>query len=191
MNDLNTLVKNIEEIVINEGYAPELDYSVKLSGYEIYKYYIEKAEKYKLGFSDSPLLSYAIPRMIYDGMAYRQYLDWDIQGEKNYYYFRRKYAATLEIAYVMISSEELGNLDRLIVNEFFVRIKSLCENFLEEDYYINNDFGYHDDIADLRFVFERMHILGYSIFSCWKENKSPRFRFVKNILDDSFNPYGL
>ena len=137
MNDLKLLVEKIEDIVIKDGYAPILDYSISLSGYEIYKYYIEKAEKYKLGFSDSPLLSYAIPRMIYDGIAYRQYMYWDIQGDKNYYYFRRNYAKTLDIAYAAMSLEELGCLDYLIVHDFFDRIATLCNNHLKDDYYIH------------------------------------------------------
>lgn len=192
MNNLKSLVKIIEDIVIKEGYAPNLDYSISLSGYEIYKYYIEKAEKYKLGFSGSPLLSYAIPRMIYDGIAYRQYMDWDVVGDKNYYYFRRNYAKTLDMAYAMMSSEELGSLDCLIVHDFFERIATLCKNHLEEDYYINDEDNIcEDNITDLQYVFEKMHILGHSIYSCWKENKCPRFRFVKRITDDSFNPFGI
>jgi hypothetical protein len=188
MNDLKLLVEKIEDIVIKEGYAPILDYSISLSGYEIYKYYIEKAEKYKLGFSDSPLLSYAIPRMIYDGIAYRQYMYWDIQGDKNYYYFRRNYAKTLDIAYAAMSLEELGCLDYLIVHDFFERIATLCNNHLKDDYYIHEG---EDNIEDLQYVFEKMHFLGRSIYSCWKEGNCPRFRFVKRIIDDSFNPYGI
>jgi len=189
MNNLKSLVKKIEDIIIKEGYAPNLDFSISLSGYEIYKYYIEKAQKYKLGFSDSPLLSYAIPRMIYDGIAYRQYMDWDIKGEKNYYYFRYYCAQTLDMAYAMMSLEELGSLDNLIVHDFFVRISALCKSHLENDYYINEEYSYQDDSSDLQYVFERMHILGHSIYSCWKDGKCPRFRFVNRIIDDSFNPF--
>ena len=45
MNDLKLLVEKIEDIVIKDGYAPILDYSISLSGYEIYKYYIRRSTK--------------------------------------------------------------------------------------------------------------------------------------------------
>ena len=91
----------------------------------------------------------------------------------------------------MMSLEELGSLDNLIVNEFFKRIEEICKSQLEDDYYINDEFGYQDSESDLGYIFERMHVLGHSIYTSWKEGLCPRFRFVKRIIDDSFNPYGI
>lgn len=188
-----TILNRISDIILHNGYANQLA-TEHLSGYEIIKYYIERSEKYKLGLcpSGSPLLSYSIPRMVFDGIAYQQYMEWHSYEEKNYYYFRYHYASILDLSYLFMMSDnqELGDVDLLIVSSLFQKIESIVREELEDDYYLENDEGHIED-KELKYLFERLHFLGRSIYVSWINDNSPRFRFAKKLINDQFNPFGI
>lgn len=161
-----TILNRISDIILHNGYANQ-QATEHLSGYEIIKYYIERSEKYKLGLcpSGSPLLSYSIPRMVFDGIAYQQYMEWHSYEEKNYYYFRYHYASILDLSYLFMMSDnqELGDVDLLIVSSLFQKIESIVREELEDDYYLENNDGHIKD-QELKYLFERLHFLGRSIY---------------------------
>lgn len=124
------LLDRISDIILHNGYANQ-QATEHLSGYEIVKYFIERSKKYNLGLcpSGAPLLSYAIPRMIFDGIAYQQYLGWHSCEEKNYYFFRYHYASILDLSYSFMMSDnlELEDVDLLIVASLFLKIESIVK----------------------------------------------------------------
>lgn len=191
MIDINKITNEIVTIVTKEGYAPQLDYSIKLSGYDIYKYNFIVADKYKLGVIRPQGLLSIIPKIIYDGIAYKQYMVWEQDETKNYYFFRRKYARVLDYTYATMSIEAIGKIDKLIVYEFFNRITSRCCSMVEDDSGLKGNFNIQEDSQALVILLKKMHVLGNSIFSCWREGKSPRFRFVETIIDPSFRPHSI
>lgn len=104
----STLLSRISDTILHNGYANQQT-TDHLSGYEIVKYFIERSEKYNLGLcsSGSPLLSYSISRMVFDGIAYQQYMGWHsyTYEEKNYYFFRYHYASILDLSYLSMMSD--------------------------------------------------------------------------------------
>ena len=187
----DTLLNHISEIILHNGYANQQN-TEHLSGYQIVKYYIERSEKYKLGLcpSGNLLLSYSIPRMVFDGIAYQQYMGWNTHEEKNYYFFRYHYASILDLSYafMMSNNQELGDIDLLIVASLFQKIESIVKDELKDDYYLENDCSCIDD-NELKNLFERLHFLGRSIYLSWANDNSPRFRFAKKLINDQFNPF--
>lgn len=195
------MIDKITHVVMQTGYATEQP-NEKLSGYEIMKYFIEKTEKYKFGMCPSSVLSLskAIPRLIYDGIAYQQYMGWktyrEIWGygrfeEKNYYYFRYNHAFGVDMAYnVMMNPEsEFRGDDEIIVYSLFQKIEKIVQCEIVEDISLETNCGIIED-NNLKYLFERLHVLGRSIFLSWKENECPRFRLVKSIICDTFfNPF--
>lgn len=201
MGNLITVVNRITNLVTQTGYAPKLYYDGKLSGYQIVKYYIERSEKYNLGLAPSgtPDLSYALSRMVYDGIAYQQYLEWNDTGmiwnipkEKNYYYFRYHFAATLDISYMlMMSDSTFLDVDVAVVSTLFSKIKSLIAKELKVDISLERNKGCLQN-QELKFAFEELHVLGRSIYICWTKKMSPRFRLINKLISASnFNPWGI
>lgn len=168
---------------MNNGYANQ-QATERLSGHEIVKYFIERSEKYNIGLcpGSSPLLSYAIPRIVFDGIAYQQYLEWKTFQEKNYYYFRYHYASILDMSYLFMMSDnpELGEFDMIIVSSLFRKIETIVKEELEEDYYLENNCNHINDY-ELKYLFEKLHFLGRSIYISWINENCPRFRLVRKL----------
>lgn len=187
----DTLIKHISDTILHDGYANQ-QATGYLSGHEIVKYFVERSEKYKLGLSPSgnPLLSYLIPRIVFDGIAYQQYMGRNTQGG-NYYFFRRNYASTLDFLYLYMMSEnqELGEVDLFIVSSLFHKIESIVNEELEHDFHLEKNCGYMED-NELKYLFERLHFLGRCIYVSWINHNSPRFRLIKNLIDEKMYPSG-
>ena len=191
MSNYNTMIQRITTLITESGYAPIISRHNNLSGYEIVKYFIEYSEKYKLGLSPevAPLLSYAIPRIIYDGIAFQQYMGWEMDHDKNYYYFRYYYAQIIDLSYIFMMGEnqELGDVDVMVVSTLFHKIIKIVNEEILDDFYLEKDCGCLND-ENFRALFAHLHLLGRSIFSCWQLQNSPRFRVVKKLINDQFNP---
>ena len=192
MNNYKDIINRITILITESGYAPVISYQNALSGYEIVKYFIERAEKYKLGLcpEGTPLLSHAIPRIVFDGIAFQQYLEWDMNSERNYYYFRYNYAQILDLLYLFMMGEnqELGDIDIMIVSTLFHKIDKIVTEEISNDFYLENNNGYLED-ENIKTLFAKLHILGRSIFLCWKSQNRPRFRMANKLIDEQFNPF--
>lgn len=192
MNNYKNIINRISILITESGYAPIITYQNALSGSEIVKYFIERAEKYKLGLcpEGTPLLSHTIPRLVFDGIAFQQYLEWDMNSEKNYYYFRYNYAQILDLLYLFMMGEnqELGDIDIMIVSTLFHKLDKIVTEEISNDFYLENNNGYFED-ENIKTLFAKLHVLGRSIFLCWKSQNSPRFRMANKLIDEQFNPF--
>lgn len=183
---MTNIILELKDLLIKEGYISK-DLSVEaLSGKYIYTYYFERAEKYKLGLNpqNDPNLDSFAPIIIYDGMAYEEYLSWPIPDfieEKNYYFFRRRCAKTLDISSCIAIEGKLS----VGYNEFCIfKMFKLINEFL------NNKIPYGSiSETEPNLVYSYLywlHIIGRLIVKSWKEEKSIRLSECDQILDRQF-----
>ena len=192
MDTFYDVVDKVTNLIVNQGYAPQLTNEYFLTGYEIYKYFFEQSKKYKLGLLPGaiPKMSYIIRRIVYDGMAYQKFMM--VRPHSNYYYFRHDYGEVLDTAFMFADFDAKNNstlidIDIIIVSSLFRKIKEITDKIVDnDDYTIYDDEYYIPNERSFHYMLERLHLLGRSIYSCWKSGNSPRFRFIKNDLIDSY-----
>lgn len=201
------LFSKVRNYVVSQGYCESITlYPTSLRGYEIEKYLIERAEKYKIGFRGTPKLSSLVTYVIFNGIAFAIYNQWSASavGEKNFYFFCKRYQEILQIKYLLaINPEDLMSSK---ADFFLTRILSDCETLIINEFQKLNyedveivtnprESGEYNDynISDVRSLLEFFHNIGQAIFYNWKEGTSARLAYVNELISGTggFNPFGL
>ena len=203
----DNLFNIVSSYIVSEGYCESITrYSTSLNGYEIEKYLIERAEKYRIGFRGATKLSSLATYTIFNGIAFAIYNQWSASSirEKNFYFFCKRYQEILQIKYLLALNPE--DFMSTKADYFLSRLFSQCETIIKYEFHRLNyddieivsnpresgDYNYYNPM-EVRPILEFFHNIGQAIFYNWKEGTSARLAYVKELISGTggFNPFGL